>query len=78
MATMDLTALRLSPHQGRLWNPVWIRSTAWKWPVLLLLLVELDDPRSKSPRGERVREVVPVDAMHKEVVEAVPVATRWM
>jgi hypothetical protein len=54
-------------------NPVWIRSTAWKWPVLLLLLVELDDPKSK-----RVREAEPVDAMHKGVVEAVPVDTAWM
>ena len=76
---MDSTALHLSPHQGRLWNPVWIRSTAWRWPVLLLLSVELDsDSDSESPRG--AREAEPVDATHKvsEVAEAVPEATRWM
>jgi hypothetical protein len=77
VATMDSVALRLSPHQGRLWNPVWIRSTAWRWPVLLLLSVELDsDSDSESPRG--VREAEPVDVIVKGAVEVVPAATRWM
>ena len=78
MVTMDSAALRLSLHPVPPWNLAWIRSTAWKWPVLLLLSVELDD--SESPRG--AREAEPVDVIVKgvanEVVEAAPVATRWM
>ena len=74
VVTTDTVALRLSLHPVLLWNPGWIRSTAWKWPVLLLLSVDLDD--SESPR--RVREAEPVDAMHRGVVEAVPVDTAWM
>jgi hypothetical protein len=80
VVTMDIVAPRSSLHQVPLLNPVWIRSTVWKWPVLLLLSAGLDDLRSKSPRVERVNEVVGVDAMHRvsEVVEAVPVAMQWM
>ena len=75
---MDSAALRSSPHQVLLLNPVWIRSTAWKWLVLLLLLAELEDPRNKERVSDS--EGVRVDAMLKvnEVVEAVPVATQWM
>jgi hypothetical protein len=71
---MDSVVLRLSLHQVLLLNPVWIRLTVWKWPVLLLLSVELD---SESPRSSKV---VRVDAIAKanEVVEAVPVVTQWM
>jgi hypothetical protein len=76
---MDSVVLRLSLHQVLLLNPVWIRLTVWKWPVLLLLSVELD---SESPRSDRPRssKVVRVDAIAKanEVVEAVPVVTQWM
>ncbi len=75
---MDIVAPRSSLHQVPLLNPVWIRSTVWKWPVLLLLSAGLDDLRSKSPRVERVNEVVGVDAIVSEVVEVVPVAMQWM
>ena len=86
VAIMDSVALRLSLHQGHLWNPVWIRLTVWKWIALLLLSVDLDDSdsdsnsnsNSESRRG--VREAEPVDAMHRvrEVVEAVPADSAWM